>query len=328
LRSGGTDSVAFFGPSGDNKFGYGAFHRGGDLLYVGNRTQPAIVIIDMTTLSPVIGVDLSGGGGIAFDGTGSIGWVSDVQLSPGRKQEFLYAVVNTGTHGGSVAGFGFPPGGGTSGTDVVRLDRLTLAEVDRVSLVSGLGFEAGGRDLSQSKDGNTGAVPVQGAGLVFLLDLNPMGVITSFDVSTTSIQPMEVALSPDASTIYVSHRGNDGTLDVIDVAGGTITPLAPPTLLFNNPGQLDFGPDGRLYYIRLGNVSVYNPRTTTWTEVSASINARALAFSRGTYYVIDKNGTIFPFDTATDAPATAEATGATSIPTGGGAAHGLALSRS
>ncbi|MCZ6596089.1 MAG: WD40 repeat domain-containing protein [Planctomycetota bacterium] len=309
------------GYQGDNFFDMvfldGVASPDGRFIYMGSRNQPALTILDTTTLLPVMGKDLTGNGNIAFDSTGTIGSVDAVTMSPDAKH--LYAVLNEGAHAVRFSGTYNTPE-----VSVVKIRRSDLSVVGRLTLLDpGAPFiEHRGHKASLSADGSLGVVAVTEQGLVFLFDAVSMTLLQTFDVSTTSTELRLAALAPDGSTIYAAYIDNDGTLDVIDVATGGVSTLALPTpeTSLNWVGALTFGPDGRLYYTRVTQspgLSIYDPVSMTWVEQTVVGACYGVAFSADgtTYYANDyDNSEIHAFDIATDAIIPNEADGGPTIP--------------
>lgn len=316
------------------------------VIYMGSRNQPAVAMLDLTTMSVTYGDSLVGGT-IAFDQTGAVGFIDGPEMSPDGN--YLYAVSN---HTHVYDNTTYVPGAVT----LHKLNASTLAEVDSLVVYEpvvppvdgGSSPQYRGRAISMNSDGTLGAIPLLRLGLVAYVNLETMELIDTddvtegtqlFDVNGTSAEPRMVAMAPDGSAIYVAYSydsGIDGTLDVIDTATGTITTSAPPTLeTFAGPGMLKFGPDGRLYYGRVylsgtgAGLSIYDPGTDTWIEIPDSDYCYSLAFSAdgSTYYVNDYDeGQFRMYDIATDALLTFEASGLDELEnTATGIGHGFVI---
>jgi hypothetical protein len=316
----------------------------GRYVYFSCWNQPAVGKLDLSDLTASFGPSLAALP-LAFDGTGPVGSVDSLTLSPDEK--YVYAVLNDGCH--SLRNNQTYPG---PDVKVYKLNASNLSIVDSVELFpstvippptdGGLTYlEYRGRRLSISDDGTMGALAVTDLGTVYLLDLNGLTVVDQddvtagdqgFDVSATSITPRHAAISGDASTIYVAYSGNDGTLDVIDVATGGITTLAPLTLSTNNNvGFLEFGPDGRLYYGRnfdalVPGVSIYDPVGDAWVELTDIASAEGISFGETSYCVADQDDdTIQCFAYADDTTVPVEATALDTLTAPVDNGHGLVL---
>jgi hypothetical protein len=346
--SGAVDSVQVdltpleFG-GGDSTCLGGAISPDGELYYCGHGQQPEIVTVDLATLTAVGNTDLTGADNIQTDTTGSIGYVASVTESPDGS--FLYAVLITNDHRGYFCGD--PNGGGncdiaaridpanpSSDVELVRVDRETMVEVDRLTLLTASTVRPRASTMSMSADGKKGAIAMRREGTVFLVDLDNMTLIDGdantageqpFDVSTTSTEAHHVALSADGSQFAVAYRGNgrggpdhDETLDLVDVATGTITQqsVSPSSATTDNQsGALAFGPDGRLYYARksgLVGLSVFDLATPAETELLGDTAVDALFFAPdgASYYSWDSGGVLTHFSIADDTIITVEADGA------------------
>jgi hypothetical protein len=310
------------------------------------RNQPAVATLDLADLSFSLGSSLMGGV-IAFDGSGAVGSTDGLTAAG----DFLYAVVNVGAHSFRSAGDYPPPE-----VRLVKLDAEDLSvegelsvfpstEVAPVGGAQGDFVEYRGRKLSVSADGARGALAITDLGLVFLLDLAAMSVIDAdplapgdqaFDLSPGSQRARFAALSPDGSAIYAVRQGGDGTLDVIDVATGAVTPLTPPSPVGPTYlGFLVFGPDGRLYYGRdldfdaTPGLAIYDPAALSWSVPEGIADASGIDFTAEAYCVHDSGSDeLVCFGLADDAVLAVEATGAASIPAvGSDRGHGLAITR-
>ncbi|MHC5010571.1 MAG: hypothetical protein ACYTG6_06405 [Planctomycetota bacterium] len=273
------DSVA---NNGNNWTSDGVVSPDGRFLYTGFRCQPTVVVIDTTTMTPVLTADLSGAGNLQTDGSGTIGTVDKVRMSPDTR--FLYAplTLNRHTYDDTLQG----AMGSNPDCYLVKIDRATMTEVGRVTLILGSTNDARAKAFSCNAAGTWGVTSLNQEGQVFLIDLVTMTIIDTdagvpgvqpYDVSAMGMAPRDAAMSPDGSRIYVGFTGDDGsdgTLGVIDTATGMMTPLPlPSTYVRNYIGNLVFGPDGKLYFahgyttiVGEPGLSIYDPATMLWTE--------------------------------------------------------------
>ncbi len=323
--------------AGDTKFEARATSPDKRYVYFTCWNQPAVGALDLSTLTMTLGSNLTTGA-IAFDGTGALGSVADIV--PSLDGNFLFCVLNDGTHSFRTDTYGNPL------VRVVKLNSKSLAVVDSVDVVDTAPVPVGGpvlnprgRNLSLSADGTQGAMAIVEAGQVFLLNMTNLTVIDQdavtagnqgFDVSATSVDCRVAAISPDGTEIYVAYKNSDGTLDVIDVATGTITPLAPTTLGTSvNISFLKFGPDGRLYYGRnfdatAPTLSIFDPGAATWTETIPATELDDIYFGTNDYCLIDgENSAISCYGYDDDTVIPTEAAGLNGVPITVGFGHGL-----
>ena len=249
--------------------------------------------------------------------------------------QFLYALLITNDHrayfanpaattsnaGGRIA----DTAANASDIVLVRINRETLVEVDRLTLVTGTLTRPRARMTQITPNGTHGVIPVRREGSVFLVDLTTMTIVDAdevtagdqpFDVSASSTEPHMAGISPDGATIAVTYRGDsrggparNESVDLIDVASGTITPLAPGTtdakLTDNKSAFLMFGPDGRLYYGRKATgaafgLSIFDLVTPGEVELFADTLAATAVFRGGILTFFDQVGGLSRLDTATD----------------------------
>ncbi|HUS67699.1 MAG TPA: hypothetical protein VMZ28_24355 [Kofleriaceae bacterium] len=249
------DALAYNGATDDSASTSAVVSPDGERVYLGSRNQPMVVTVDLTTLTALGGADLTGADGIAFDGTGTLGNVAALGMSPDAR--YLYALVvagghrkfNAGDHQGRVV-----PAEVTVDIDLVRLERETLAEVDRLALVTNATGRPRPGQVAWSDDGTRVAIPMMRTGEVILVDLEDMSIVDTFDVSASGANPHVAAFSPDGATIALSYRSRAADeLDLLTVADGTLTPLTHTTPSDATDGRtafLAYGPDGRLYHGR------------------------------------------------------------------------------
>jgi hypothetical protein len=319
-----SESTGYGGFDQDSRHRDGFIAPRGDRMFLGNHNMPTVLGIDLTTLKPVVEIDLD-------DGTG-VGHVDSVVLSPDGGH--MYAVVTYGAHAAAwqdpgATGDHISAGEGAPAAETVELVKISmrdLTEVSRLTLVSESTLGARGRRLSQSADGSVGALAALREGLVFVLDLDAMTVTQTVDTSSHNRMPQMVAVSADGSTTAISFKDyqhpadaveevSDGTLWMVDNATGTPTPLAPPTLSEGTkPGFLEYGPDGRLYWGRKdvtdgGAVSIYDPSAASWVEIADFASGSGIDFTvDGRFaFIYDRNaGSVAVVELSTDTVVTME----------------------
>lgn len=279
----------------------------GRYAYYGLRNQPAILIVDTLTLTPMVGPSLMATE-VANDETGAVGMTRAVTMSPDGM--YLYVTLMTQMHAYECSTSTYngtdqtvemdPPSIGT--IEVVKLDRATLAEVDRAVLLTGVS-EAQGRELTLSADGSRGAIAIkvdsdsygvpaeQVHGRFFVINTSDMSIIDgddsadfqSFDVSAIDAKVYAATISPDGTSVYVLTTSDESPLVNVDIATGTATPVDGHELSGDTyTKNLTFGPDGRLYWMDyyLGG-HIFTPGASasdgTWTH-GLDTNVRDIAF--------------------------------------------------
>jgi hypothetical protein len=283
----------------------GCVSADGRFLYLAPRNQPAIIAVDLTTFLPVMTADLSGGT-IAFDGTGSMGFLDEVLLSPDG--QYLYTTLTVGAHsygsmGSDSSGYGGPARRElTTDIHVVKIDRATMTEVGRATLATGLSQVSGqspvGKGLSLSPSGAVLAACIRNSGQVFVIesagmtiyDADPLtGGDQGFDTTSIGDQPRRTVFRGE-NELFVGFSGSanvaggdfDSTLLTIDIAARTLGTLSPAaafsTYTWNNLGGMLMLPDGRLlvthaYDSSFPTVAVYDFGTTSWTTTTGSPDA-------------------------------------------------------
>lgn len=272
----------------------------GRYAYFGCRNQPAIIILDTTTMTPTLGTDLTGADNIKHDGdgTGSWGFTRGVTMSPDG--QFLYVMLHTNAEMYECSISVYDDLNGT--IELVKLNRATLAEVSRVTILSGID-EVHAHPLRISSDGTRGScslhvydssyghptVTVQGK--IVALNLVTM-TPTIHDVSSVGLEVERATVTPDGQSIYLAFSDSSfGGLYRMPFLGGAITEVGPAITGFTWQycKKLDFGPDGRLYIVAYSGFAIYNPATNTMSEPARSNNAAyGLGFcaSEGRYYVM------------------------------------------
>lgn len=311
----------------------------GRYAYYGLRNQPAILVVDTLTLTPMVGPSLMDTE-VAYDESGAVGMTRAVTMSPDGM--YLYATLMTQMHAYECSTSTYngtdqtvekdPPSIGT--IEVVKLDRATLAEVDRAVLLTGVS-EAQGRDFTLSADGSRGAIAIkvdgesngfpaeQVHGRFFVINTSDMSIVdgddaadfASFDVSSYNAEVDAATISPDGTTVYVVTDNEEAPMVNVDIATGAATVVEGHELngeLYTR--NLTFGPDGRMYWMDyyLGG-HIFTPGASategTWTH-GLDTNVRDIAFiaSRLQYvHFLFGNGTVKVYDLATDTLINSEA---------------------
>ncbi len=246
---------------------WGASSPDGHYLFMGHKQQPVIVVLDTTTLAYSTVAML--------ENNGTLGATDAVAMSPDA--HYLYASVLEGDHNyrdGSSNGYH------TSlniRNWLVKVDRTTMEVVSRLELTPA-NSGARLRRLSISSDGSTGALAVDWSGDVDVINLNNMTLTKSVNVTgDCGARPRYAAIAPDASKVYVACNDTDstdlpnpdGAITVIDLSDYSMSSITPTTATGTNyVSDLQFGPDGRLYYARDGGqyLSIFDVSTTPPTE--------------------------------------------------------------
>lgn len=312
----------------------GATSPDGRYVYLGNYNLPSITTIDTTTLTATTGPNLS-------STANPVGAVDSVALSPDGN--FLYAVLVDGDLNEPPC---FPsnpscPAPPPVQVELLRLERANPSNITRLSLLQDNAQQARGRRLSMSADGVIGIVPVQNAGLAFVVQLPDMRLVDT-DPNSPGVQPVDLSnnfsdapryatLSADGLTAYLAfHNGfnlpaqNDGTLARLDMRGFATESLSPGTLsqAGNYVADLQFGPDRRLYLARSipgsdnpnrAALTIFDLEASTQVPFFLGGDLNALAFHPDglSAYVIDATYQIRRIDLPNDsvAPGPLPATG-------------------
>ncbi|MBK9072533.1 MAG: fibronectin type III domain-containing protein [Myxococcales bacterium] len=327
------NQFTFGGKDGNSNTMRGVVSPDGRYAYYGLRNQPAVLVVDLTTLTPMVGPSLVGTE-LAHDTTGAVGMTRAVTMSPDGM--YLYVTLMTEMHAYECSTSSYdgteqgdikdPASIGT--IEVVKLDRATLAEVDRAVLLTGVS-EAQGRELTLSADGSRGAIAIkvndegygvpaeQVHGRFFVINTSDMSIVDgddaadfqSFDVSAYSAKVYAATISPDGTSVYVLTTSDDSPLVNVEIATGTATPVDGHGLsgdLYTK--NLTFGPDGRLYWMDYyvgGHIFAPGASATegTWTH-GLDTNVRDIAFIPSTLQYVHflfNDSSAKVYDLATDA---------------------------
>ena len=312
-----TDIISFVDPSDENggSFIEPVVSPDGRFVYAGNRNQPILLVLDTVNLT-VTGLTLS------EEETGN---VAGVQMS--SDGQFLYAAYNTNTH--------FYDGEASDEEDaeaidekdievyVVKIRRSDLNIVNEVLLPEPNGdtsIEMSAHSMDLSTNNRTLVVgfrndTTQGQSYIYAIDTEGgMTVGLSFDAA----HPRQVAINGSGSTIYYATGSNDtnslGNLHQIDIRTGnnTIIELTNPDA--SVPVDLDFGPDGRLYYMRdtdVNALAIFDFSVGTLETVIDTVDdACGIDFSRdGKKYFICDGGGASIWDISNDTQIQAASTG-------------------
>ncbi len=265
----------------------GVMSPDGRLAYYGHRNQPAMIIADLVNGTVTNGDDLTGNNNLRTDGLGlgTFGHVRAVTMSPDNR--YLYAVVNEGSSTYECS---------TSYTSddmtlqIVRVERETMTVVDRLVLLTGV-REAQARRVTLSADGTRGAVAIRTRnassgtpaemvqGKLFVIDMTTMSIIDGdpqagdqmapFDTSAVGLVVSKAVMSPGGDKVYVAiNDAPDAALRLLDVATATFESLPQPTFGLDDTRVLEFGPDGRLYWLTKAGFAIYDPADDTLFEPS------------------------------------------------------------
>ncbi len=303
---------------------HGALSPDGRFLYVGQKNLPAIVTLDTTTLTAVVGSTLG-------DAANTMGGIGGLALSHDAIK--LYAVVNDGLHYNGGIGDGSGNGAPESEIQLVELNRSDLSEVQRLTLRTADTTLRTAKQLVLNATGTRAAIVVstnQGttaANELWLVDLATFTVIDA-DAATDGAQP--VALSGQGyaykaawlgTSVYAGFNNrnwlnnNDDPigLDVVDTTTFVVTAVAAPAGSGNTASQL-VAHGGKVYYTSIFDDNDATDGTPLQTEglhvfdganvtaPSAVVQARGIAFhpSGAWYYLITNGNGAFVHETATD----------------------------
>lgn len=280
---------------------FSAMSPDGRTVYFGNRNQPTLIVLDTVTMSVMTAQDLTGQNNLKFDssGTGSAGSVRGVTLSPDAKYLYVTLATQTATY---EAGSSSSIADNLDGTlEVIRLERETLTEVDRVVLMTNVGGVHVGR-VVLTPDGTRGIVrvrqyqssdslvPDETHGRFFVLDMATMSIVDGdpasgdqqapFDMSAHGYRLSGVTLLPagDKAWVVSSTATNDSTLYEVDLATAAATVVDPPTVTVSKTRELLTGPDGRIYWGTNEGMFVYDLAATSWVEDTSIGFIQAFSF--------------------------------------------------
>ncbi len=283
-------------------------------IYLANRSMPSLIALDTETFEATLSPSLS----VLANSPNGVGCTGGVALSP--DEQYLYTVLIDGNHmyDGSDA-----DGDGSDAVtiELVRIERATLAEVDRVTLMSSMEVDNNyirARTFAISPDGSTAAIPLKGASAVALVDLATMTLIDTDAVAAgtqlldVSVQAAGddvrgVAFSADGSTVYLPTYLTSADVIEVDVATFAVTTRALDNpLLGGRTTDAQLGPDGRLYIVRrnvdaaASGVVAIDLAGGTQTEYLANRTAYGLTFTPdGTHAVVHSNSGFELIDLAT-----------------------------
>ena len=331
-----------FGNSGNCNFTEAVFNKDGSRLYLGDGRRPWIVVVDPATLSVTNSPALQ-----------PVGFIDSVSLSPDG--QFVYAVLNTNTHRSLKqtrlgSGSEVRQSGGSTSVILYKLDSLTLEVVDSVVVHDtptgdGRLVRARGHRLSLTSDGRFGALAIKNVEAVFHIDLDQMLLLRRV-VLPVNPNPEDTvryaAISPDNSEIYVVYRQLQTRLDVINTSTYVTSQLPYSVALAGTsirPGDMLFGPDGRLYLSIKGGISgvdstlsIYDPVRLSWKSIVLGRRILGLDFTPdGTRLLAaDRGGqSIRAFAIANDVEIDQDgdaSNGTTPIPSGFHRAHSMVIS--
>lgn len=286
-------------------------------IYVPSRSLPQVIAFDTATLEGTLSASLS----VLANSPNGVGCTNGLAMSP--DEQYLYTVLVDGNHAynGSDA-----DGNGSDAVtiELVRLERATMAEVDRVTLMSAADVDGAyvrARTLAISPDGLTAVVPLQGARLVAVVDLATM-TLRDADAGVAGTQLVDVgdagdpvrdirgvAISADGATAYLPAWKGDGTimteLDLATLTTSTVTlDDAVPDV---RATDAQVGPDGRLYVARRGSLFtnggllIVDPISGQQTQLFDDIEVASVAFAPdGATAIVMTEDAVEVLDLATD----------------------------
>jgi hypothetical protein len=306
----------------------------GRFLYYGCRNQPGIIIVDTTTMTPMMGADLTGNDNIRNDnsGLGSIGFTRSVTMSPDTN--YLYVTLVTQGHLYENVTDSYETGIMT--VELVQLARTTLAEIGRSVILDNVD-EVMARNLTISSNGLLGALalkvysPTYGnpvatvQGKFATVQLATM-TATLRDVSAVGPEVQYATIAPDGSHAYfvVEDAGavvlpgpGDNLLRRMNLSTSAIETVGTATsFALEDIKRMVFGPDGRLYVLSYNGFAIYDPATDTLSEPTVTgTNLYDIAFSAdgANYYIMRSDDLVEAFDITTDTSVPSEATGSPEI---------------
>ncbi len=297
----------------------------GTRIFAAHRNLPAVVSFDTTAFTFATSATLS----LVGDSPEGVGSTNRVVLSP--DEAYLYVGLKDGRHGASwsmddinqnVSGSGdFAERAVARATlSVVRLDAKTMAEIDRVTFLTPTSAT---RDYSSlngpflNAQGTVAVALIPFEGKAVFIDTASMSVINTVDLGADyTRRPVSATFSRDSSRAYVCFANDqgldtadtDGTIAVISMSDFSVSDLVPPTPS-TDTGALYTGPDGRLYFARGTNLTIFDiegsaepievaqasrwlafDRTGTWAALRAKGDAGWLRFELATNTVTDMDG--------------------------------------
>lgn len=265
-----------------NHWHNGAQSHDGKTLYFGNRNLPAVIVYDALQS---IDADrpLVTRIGIAKGLVSQNGYVPSVSMSPDG--QFLYATVIESVHEDEHV----PDDSGSgyftaTGTYLVKINATSHEVISHLVLeVPGReGGQVKPRDININADGTLAVVALDAKGAISLVDLTgDMSVVKTFDlfIKGYGVRIRTPAISPDGSTVYFHDAADEFSTDffssdstnnivAIDVETEVFTMMSVSDPINDNPHQLEFGPDGRLYHVGDGSqVNVYDVDTMSLVAV-------------------------------------------------------------
>ena len=306
----------------------GVFSPDGRYFYCGCRNQPAIITVDMTTLTPTLGEDLTGNDNIKMDdtGTGSLGFTRSLAMSPDA--QFLYVVLVENGHLYENVTSEYESL--DTSVHVIKIQISTMTEVGRATLLTGVD-EVIGKMVTMTADGTKGALALKVysssygnpaatvQGKLVTLDLGAM-TFTIHDVSSVGTEVCQATISPDGSRVYfVVDDAGDNLLRVLDLGSNMISTVGTATsFTLEYVKRMPWGPDGRLYLPTYNGFAIYNPATDTLIEPTVTnVRTYDIAFtsdSTGTFYYLMRDDDLVEcFDITTDTSVPSPADGGAEI---------------
>lgn len=285
-------------------------------VYLSSRNLPSLIAIDTETFEGTLSPSLS----TLANSPNGVGCTGGLAMSP--DEQYLYTVLLDGNH---MYGSGDADGDGADNItiELVRIDRATLAEVDRVTLMTAVDVNNNDyrvRSLALSPDGTTAVIPIKGARKAAVVDVTTMTVLDA-DAVTAGTQLVDLAdavdldrdfrtaaIAADGSTAYLpAWRGAGDALVELDLATFTTTTRVLDAAASNSKStEAQLGPDGKLYVARrdgdltAGGLLIIDLTTGAQTTMFPALTVAAVAFtSDGAQGIANTSDGLYVFDVAT-----------------------------
>ena len=291
------------------RFREGVFSPEGQYAYLGMRNLPYVTrldlveedfsVLDLTDgsikeSSEVISRDVA----VQKVPTAYTDWVT---MSP--DQQYLYTAYGQNAHVSSTQGYT-----NTNNVSLVKIDRDTLEVMATLELVSG-SSEPRVRDYQFINDGAGMVVIVQSddeddvPASLMTIDLDEMTVSGTIDISPTATtdasnttpmpnnEPTQLAINKAGTRAYVRLRGEMDIYTVNMTSGDT--DILGSSIAW--AGDIDRGPDGRIYVAGDGTAGLYaiDPaNSNAVTELFVPTSSQAVVFTDDEKYMFAKSNNV------------------------------------